>query len=190
VNEGWYLMTSAEVERLLIAVRSGSPNIEFGVPLPIDDALAYRNAGNVPDDAGRTLRLVLYDDGGPGALVQKRLQFEPDYQEAPTWKVQGSKPVNVIPLRVGERKTRTHEAWWEDPAMARLEEEWTKSGSIEGVRIPGEYRGFVFKTVVELRTAGKDVTPQAIADSVARWLSPEDAERVRDALITANPASG
>jgi hypothetical protein len=187
MDEGWYLMTPTEVERLLTAVRTGSPDNEFGRALSVEEALAFRNAGNVPDEHGRTLRLILFDDGGPGALAQKRLEFEPDYHDAPTWKIAGSKPVNVIPLRTSDRRSRTWEAWWEEPAIARLEEEWKRSGSIEGLRVPGEYRGFVFKTVLELRAAGKDVTPHSVADSVARWVPPDDAERLRKALVAANP---
>jgi hypothetical protein len=30
------------------------------------------------------------------------------------------------------------------------------------------------------------VTPQTVANSVARWVPPEDAERIRDALVAAN----
>jgi hypothetical protein len=185
VEEGWYLMTSAEVERLLTAIRSGSTQIEIGRRLSTEEALAYRNAGNVPDAEGRTLRLILYSDD-PATLVRKRVRFEPDYNEAPTWKIEGSKPVNLIPLKTGDRKARDWEAWWEDPDIAPLEEEWMTWGSIEGLQVPGEYRGFVFKTVVELRAAGKEVTPQTVADSVARWVSPEDADRIRKALVAAN----
>ena len=183
-------MNPMEVERFLSALRTGSSQSEFGRQLSTEDALAYRNRGNLPDAEGRTLRLVLYDDGDVGALARRRLHFEPDYHEAPKWKTERSKPVNVIPLRLGERRARTWEAWWEEPAMARLEEEWAKSGSVEGFRVPGEYRGFVFKTVVELRAAGKDVTPQTVADSVARWVPRQDAERIRQALLAANRSEG
>jgi hypothetical protein len=179
-------MTPSEVERMLTAVRAGSQQTDVGRALSVEDAIVYRNAGNVPDEHGRTLRLILFDDGDPGTLARKRLQFEPDYHDAPTWKLEGSKPVNVIPLRTSDRRSRTLEAWWEEPGMARLEDEWKRSGSIGGLRVPGEYRGFVFKTIAALRAAGKDVTPQTVADSVARWVPPEDAERIRDALVTAN----
>jgi hypothetical protein len=186
LNEGWYLMTPAEVERLVSAIRDGSGETEFGRALSVEEAIAYRNAGNLPDEHGRTLRLILYDDGDPGTLAEKRLRFEPDYHEAPTWKTKGSRAVNLIPLRTSDRRSRAWEAWWEEPAIARLEQEWMKSGSIEGLRVPAEYRGFVFKTVVALRSAGKDVTPQTVADSVARWVPAADAERIRKALVTAN----
>jgi hypothetical protein len=45
----------------------------------------------------------------------------------------------------------------------------------------------VFKTVVSLRSANRDVTPDAISDSVARWLPPEDVVRLREALKEKEP---
>jgi hypothetical protein len=52
--------------------------------------------------------------------------------------------------------------------------------------IPGAYRGFVYKTVVSLRSAGRDVTVDSVADSVARWLEPARVAELRAALEDAN----
>src|SRR3712207_1512564 len=70
-------------------------------PLSMEAALAYRNAGNIPDEHDRSLRLVLHvrDAAELTYLQQKRLDYEPDFHEAPEWRREGSKPVNVVPLR-------------------------------------------------------------------------------------------
>ena len=160
--------------------------VSAGLMLEMDEALAYRDAGNLPDAFGRTLRLVLRATGtDPEDIARRRVVFEPDYQEAPTWRRAGSKPVNVIPLH-SQKNAPSGEGWWEDPAMAALEAEWLESGSAAGVVVPGEYRSFVFKTVVALRSTGKRVTAAAIADSIARWVPPDAAEEIRTALLEAN----
>jgi hypothetical protein len=153
-------------------------------PLSLEDALAYRDAGNLPDALGRSLRLVLHvnDAAELSYLQQKRLQFEPDFHDAPTWRREGSKPVNVVPLRRADVEGMGDRAWWDDPAVARLEEEWSRTGIVEGIRVPAEIRSFVYKTVLSLRSAGREVTAESVADSIARWLSPEEAEQIRAAL--------
>jgi hypothetical protein len=94
--------------------------------------------------------------------------------------------VNIVPLRApGVDSPEPRAAWWEDADMAALEDEWRTSGTAAGVPVPGEWRGFVFKTVVALRAAGRPVHADAIADSAARWLAPVDAERLRVALRAA-----
>ena len=153
-------------------------------PLEVEEALAYRNAGNVPDDLGRSLRLVLHvnDAAELSYLQQKRLAFEPDFHDAPTWRREDSKPVNVVPLRRSDVRGAGGKAWWDDPQVARLEEEWARSGMVEGMYVPGEIRSFVYKTVLSLRSAGREITPDSVADSIARWLSPDEAAEIRDAL--------
>lgn len=159
----------------------GSSNAK---PLGVDEALEYRNAGNMPDGLGRSLRLVLHvnDAAELSYLQQKRLEFEPDFHDAPTWRREGSKPVNVVPLRRADVKGAGGRAWWDDPEVARLEEEWSRTGLVEGMRVPAEVRSFVYKTVLSLRSAGRDVNPETVADSIARWLSAEEAEQIRAAL--------
>ena len=66
--------------------------------------------------------------------------------------------------------------------MKRLEEQWQRTGTVEGVRVPADFRGFVYKTVVALREAGVEITAAAIADSIARWVPEAQAERIRAAL--------
>ena len=152
--------------------------------LDVPDALAYRDAGNLPDGLGRSLRLVLHvnDAAELSYLQQKRLGFEPDFHDAPTWRREGSKPVNVVPLRRADVKGAGGRAWWDDPDVALLEEEWSRTGMVEGMRVPGEIRSFVYKTVLSLRSAGREVTPESVADSIARWLSPEEAAQIKAAL--------
>ena len=65
MREGWYLMSTRELEQLLAAWRLSDRDAEFGVPLTVEQALAHRNAGNVPDDHDRSLRLVLFVDDEP-----------------------------------------------------------------------------------------------------------------------------
>ena len=154
--------------------------------LSTEEALAIRDAGNLPDDLGRTLRLVLIaDDNDPEAFARRRIAFEPDYHAQPSWRRKGSKPVNVIPLRSGPRPQAIEE-WRDDPAVAALENEWLQSGTMAGVEVPGEYRSFVHQTVLALQATGAEVTAESIADSVARWVPPEDAGRIRAALMDLN----
>ena len=57
----------------------------------------------MPDEDGRSLRIVLHvrDALDVRRLSERRLAFEPDFHEAPTWRREGSKPINVVPLLVG-----------------------------------------------------------------------------------------
>ena len=185
-------MSVEELERELIRWRSGrgepSPDLRR---LPTEEALAYRNEGNVPDASGRSLRLVLHvtSQNDLAHLDEKRRRWEPDYLEAPAWRREGSKPVNVVPLRENEVEGWPR-AWWEDEEVGPLEEEWGRTGRIDDLTIPAEIRGFVFKTVLALRASGRDVTVDSIVDAVARWLEPEDVERLSRALRDANSRSG
>jgi hypothetical protein len=153
------------------------------LPLGVEDALAYRDAGNVPDEQGRTLRLVLFarDLDEVRALGRKRLQFEPDYHAAPRWRREGSVPVNVVPLRrpgvAGDPSP-----WWESVDVAGLEAEWRATGRIAGLPVPAEYRGFVLKTVVALRDAGIRVDAESVGASLSRWLAPEQVRAIADAI--------
>lgn len=153
-------------------------------PLTIEAALAYRNAGNIPDASGRSLRLILHVDDATelSYLQEKRLEFEPDFHDAPRWRREGSKPVNVVPLRSKNVVGAGDRAWWDDPEVAQLEAEWARSGTVAGMRVSAEVRSFVYKTVLSLRSAGLEVTPRSVADSIARWMSPEQAEQIRQAL--------
>lgn len=189
LDEGWYLMSVAELEGELARRRDpGSGIAPCGAPkLSIEQALAHRNAGNLPDEHGRTLRLVLVVDGlEPGAIERKRLAYEPDYQEAPRWRRPGSVPINVVPLGTTVAATSSPGAWFEEPSVAALEAQWRATGAVEGVRVPSELRGFVYKTVLALKDAGKQITVDAIAASVARWLTPEDAAAIAAGLADAN----
>ena len=187
LEEGWYLMSDAELERELARWRSADAVASAGsgtLHLTVEEALAYRNAGNVPDDAGRSLRLVLHirEASDLASLDQKRLLYEPDFHDAPDWVRDGSRRVNVVPLRLGEVERPTPGAWWEEPELAPLEAEWRKHGTIAGIAVPAAYRSFVFKTVLSLRAAGRGVTADSVADSIQRWVSREDAARIRAAL--------
>ena len=179
-------MSVPELERELALWKNG----EAPGPverLTLDQALAFRDAGNVPDARGRSLRLVLHVSSRSdlAGLDEKRREWEPDYLDAPTWRREGSKPVNVVPLRLAEVEGWP-QAWWEDADVGPLEKEWARDGTVGGVTVPGELRGFVFKTVIELRAAGRDVSVDAIVASVARWLKAEDMERFERALKEAN----
>jgi len=180
--EGWYLMSTADLEYELARWRS--PVRHGGVcraqPLTTEQALAFRNAGNLPDELGRTLRLVLHLDDAEGLanLAARRLEFEPDYQDAPIWRREGSRPINVVPLRRPGIAPVSDRPWWEDAELAALEHEFNERSTAGGVRVPGEYRGFVFKTILALRSQGREVTPKTISDSIARWLPEEDAARI------------
>ena len=185
MREGWYLMSTRELERALASWRSGDHAAETGVRLTVDEALAHRNQGNIPDGEDRSLRLVLFVDGEP--LERKRLRYEPDFHAAPAWRRDGSRPVNVVPLRTEDSPAGDTAPWWESPRVRELEEEWRSSGTVAGVEVPADYRSFVFKTVIALQDAGESVTPHSIGDSIARWLSPEDARRVTESLKEKGP---
>ncbi len=187
LEEGWYLMSAGDVEVELARLRNpAEQRVSAAQPLTRTEALAYRDAGNLPDEAGRTLRLVLRANV-PGGLEQRRLDFEPDYHAAPLWRRRGSKPVNIIPLENSTNRDSEAGPWWDEPQVKALEDEWRERGTIAGVRVPGELRSFVHKPVLSLRAAGKEITADAIADSIARWVSTDDAERIRRALREANP---
>lgn len=177
-------MSTRELEGVLAAWREGDREVEAGEFLPTDAALARRDAGNIPDGSDRSLRLVLFVDEEP--LERKRLRWEPDFHDAPQWRREGSRPVNVVPLRTSEPSAGVG-PWWEDPRVQALESEWRSTGAVAGVGVPAGYRSFVFKTVIALQDAGRDVTATAIADSIARWLSPEDAARIKDSLKEKGP---
>jgi hypothetical protein len=188
--DGWYLMSTADLEQELARWRS--PGTHEGKSnarrLTTEKALQFRDAGNLPDELDRTLRLVLrVDDTRDLAnLAERRLEFEPDYQDAPRWRRAGSRPINVVPLRRPGVAPVTTEPWWEDDELAALEHEFGQRGTAGGVRVPGEYRGFVFKTILALRSQGREVTPKAISDSIARWLPEEDAARITRELNELN----
>jgi hypothetical protein len=189
--EGWYLMNLDELERELRRAREPGRGPPSGARrLSTQEALARRDAGNVPDEHGRTLRLVLHVAHPPqaGEIERKRLLFEPDFHEATGWRRPGSAPVNVVPLRVSRRRrAQPPRAWLDDARIAPLEAEWRAAGTIAGLRVPGELRGFVFKTVVALQDAGKEITAESVSASIARWVRPEDAALIRAALVAANP---
>ncbi|MGI8406911.1 MAG: hypothetical protein ACR2L3_00140 [Actinomycetota bacterium] len=184
LGEGWYLMNTSDLERELRRWRTGdgapSDNVQ---PLTIAEALSYRNAGNLEDELGRSLRLVLRINSPEDlhALEAKRLAYEPDYLGAPGWRRAGSKPVNVVPLRPPEVRGRA-EAWWDEATMAAMEAEWSATGAVDGLVIPGEYRSFVFKTIAALRAAEQEVNVSSIVGSLQRWLSLDQAEEIRRAL--------
>jgi hypothetical protein len=186
LEEGWYLMSTADLERELARRRDSDARLapSNAVRLSVEDALAYRSAGNVPDEQGRTLRLVLkvHDARDLAALDAKRLLYEPDYHEAPEWRREGSKPVNVVPLRDPHVGAAHEGPWWEQPEVAELESEWRDKGTVAGISVPAAYRGFIYKTVISLRSAGREVTPQTILDSLARWLPPDEVARLREEL--------
>ncbi len=156
--------------------------------LTVPEALAYRDAGNLPDELGRSLRLVLVvrDSEDLRSLGARRAVFEPDYHDAPAWRRPGSRPVNVVPLRT-PGVAGDPSPWWETADISDLEAEWARTGGVGGMRVPGEYRSFVFKTVIALREAGLPVDPDSVGDSIRRWLAPEQAEEIRAALRDANP---
>ncbi|MGH2750384.1 MAG: hypothetical protein ACRDK3_05870 [Actinomycetota bacterium] len=188
--DGWYLMSTSDLELELANWRSpeARPTGSCARRLTTEEALAFRDRGNLPDEQGRTLRLVLRVDDTQelAQLERRRLEFEPDYQDAPKWRREGSRPINVVPLRPPGVAPVTTDAWWEVPELAALEREYEEHGTAGGVRVPGEYRGFVFKTVLALRSQHREVTPGAISDSIARWLSDEDAARIARALKQLN----
>ncbi|HYI44274.1 MAG TPA: hypothetical protein VE174_02270 [Actinomycetota bacterium] len=181
-------MSVPELERALKWMRGTESDRESfaGVRLSIDQALEFRNAGNVPDENSRSLRLVLHVDDEPESLARKRAIFEPDYHAAPIWRREGSKPVNVVPLGRGRRSGSEAGPWWDEPEVRALEDEWQRDGTMRGVRIPADLRSFVHKTVLGLEAAGRDVDATSIADSIARWMPPAEAQTMRAALLEAN----
>jgi hypothetical protein len=187
--EGWYLMSTQELESMLRWWRE-SDTEECPVAaeqLTIEDAIAFRDAGNVPDEHDRSLRLLLFarDRDELLNLSMKRAHFEPDFHDAPTWRRKGSRPVNIVPLRM-DVEAADDRPWWAEPELAAMESEWTSSGAIEGLRIPEAYRAFVYKTILSLRAGGRAVTVESVVDSVARWLAPEETAEIRSALQRAN----
>ncbi len=154
--------------------------------LSIEDALAYRDAGNLPDELDRSLRLVLIvnDPAELSYLQEKRLRFEPDFHDAPAWRREGSRPVNVVPLRADLEgpSSSMAEGWWTDPDLARMEDEWSRTGRVAGIKVPADYRSFIYKTVLSLRAANKEVSTDSVLASIARWLPPGDVERIALAL--------
>lgn len=154
--------------------------------LSVEEALAYRDAGNLPDQHDRSLRLVLVvnDPAELSYLQEKRLEYEPDFHDAPAWRREGSRPVNVVPLRTdpGGRGSPMVEGWWNDPELARMEDEWSRTGRVAGMSVPAEYRSFIYKTVLSLRAAHKEVSAEAVLASIARWLPPRDVQRIALAL--------
>lgn len=179
-------MSAADLEIELKRWRNPGEDVppSRAVPLSTEAALAFRDEGNIPDANDRSLRLVLHvnDAAELSYLQQKRLAFEPNFHDAPSWRREGSKPVNVVPLRRDDVRGGGGRAWWEDPDVAALEKEWSASGTISGMRVPAEVRAFVYKTVLSLRAAGREVTAASVADSIARWTSPKEAEQIRGSL--------
>jgi hypothetical protein len=179
-------MSTSELERELGRWRGVDPSPSQAIRLSNEEALRLRNAGNIPDEHGRTLRLVIHiDSPEPGLVEKKRLLFEPDYHDAPSWRREGSAPVNIVPLRTTPPEAEASQ-WWDDPALAALEAEWADRGTVAGLAVPRAYRGFVFKTVLALKAAGRPITADTVADSIARWVSPPEAEEIRSALVDAN----
>ena len=182
-------MSTADLEIELRRWRSPDEDIPSSnaVALSVEQALAYRDAGNLPDELDRSLRLVLVasDARQVKSLATKRALYEPDFHSPPTWRREGSRPVNVVPLRSPGTSIDAG-PWWEDPDMAELESEWSRTGRVGDLAIPAEYRGFVFKTVVALREVGFPVGVDSIADSIERWLPPSEAAEIRAALERAN----
>lgn len=184
-------MSTADLERVLTQWRGGDqPTMPPGArQLSVHEALAYRNSGNLPDADDRSLRLVLHvSEKDVARVAEKRLSYEPDFHEAPSWRRPGSRAVNVVPLRTGGTAgdETPRGPWWEEPELQALEKEWARTGAVAGLQVPGEYRSFVFKTVLALQSAGQQVTPDSVADSIARWL-PDGAEKVRAALKRKEP---
>ena len=190
LDEGWYLRSVGDLEIELALARGEARTERSGaLRLTVDEALAFKAAGNVPDARGRSLRLVLHvaDDADAARVSERRLRWEPDFHDAPEWRREGSVPVNVVPLRLhGRGSDAPNESWLDDPDLAALEEQWRATGSVAGIRVPGEYRGFVYKTVLALQAGGRAVTVEAIVDSVARWLDEKSVLDLRGALEAAN----
>lgn len=187
LQEGWYLMSVADLEAELAHLRDPSrPPGRTTLAVGPSEALAFRNAGNVPDEHGRSLRLVLQVDEEP--LERKRSRYEPDFHEAPSWRREGSKPVNVVPLRRSAAPERSDPevAWWEQPDVAALERQWRDTGRVAGLAVPAGYRSFVLKTIASMQAAGLAVDIEAISGSLSRWLAPDQVMEIRAALLEAN----
>jgi hypothetical protein len=191
LGEGWYLMNTQELELELARYRGDDVQPSSAIPLSIDEALKYRNRGNTPDVAGRTLRLVLHVQNRDELkkLGLKRLIYEPDHHERPDWRGPRSAPVNVVPLRVEELGPARESGWWEDPDLSELENEWETTGEVAGIKVSRERRGFVFKTVLSLRAAGMAISPESVANSVARWLPEAEAIALNAELMAENSAT-
>ena len=192
MEEGWYLMSTTDLEVELARWRGDDSRPPSRAQrLSVEEALAFRNRGNMPDELGRSLRLVLRldDERDLADLDRKRLHYEPDFFEAPSWRRPGSKPVNVGPLRAPNIEGTARTPWWAEPEMAEMEAEWIQTGAVDGVMIPEEYRSFVYKTVALLRRAEIRPSVSTIGDSISRWLTPEEAARVRTALEVANAST-
>ncbi len=189
MQEGWYLMSVRDLEIELAALReparAGDSN---AIRLSVTEAIDFRDRGNLPDVQGRTLRLVLELDDEP--LSTKRLRYEPDYHAEPSWRREGSKPINVVPIpsprRRPERAPAPATEWWEQPDVAELESEWQRTGAVRGLQVPGDYRSFVLKTIASLDGAGIDISVESVTASMSRWLSPEQVSEIREALAEAN----
>jgi hypothetical protein len=153
-------------------------------PMEREEALAYRDSGNLPDALDRSLRIVIVVSSNAELmnLDSRRLTFEPDAHQAPSWRREGSRPINVVPLRREGVAASGLDSWADDPAMASMEDRWARTGMVGGIQVSAEVRGFVFKTVVALERAGVPVTVDAITDSLSRWLSAEDVARVAAGL--------
>ncbi len=179
-------MSQADLELELARLKEPAKDLppSNAQPLEIPEAIAYRNAGNVPDDLDRSLRLVLEANTLEELqnLHMKRAMYEPDYHDAPGWRREGSRPVNVVPLRGPQVTVDPPESWLDFPDLREMEEIWLATGTVEGMPVPAAYRGFVYKTVLALKSVGREITPASVADSVARWLPPDQAAALRRAL--------
>lgn len=181
-------MSTADLELELKRQREPGSNLppSNALALSVDEALAYRDSGNLPDELDRSLRLILVvkDPAELSYLQAKRLEFEPDFHDAPAWRREGSRPVNVVPLRTdpGGPGSPMAEGWWNDPDLARMEDEWSHTGRVAGMNVPADYRSFIYKTVLSLRAANKEVSVDSVLASIARWLPPDDVKRIALAL--------
>lgn len=172
-----------EIELSRLRAPDRERRVSRAMPLTVEDALQWRAAGNLPDEHDRSLRLVLQIGDEP--LSERRLRYEPDFHEAPTWRRPGSRPINVVPI--GARSEMAPDTpWWEQPDVADLEREWQRTGRVGDLRVPAGYRSFVLKTISSLRAAASPVTVETIAGSLSRWLSPAQVAEVRKALEEAN----
>nr|MDQ3879013.1 hypothetical protein [Actinomycetota bacterium] len=117
--EGWYLMSPRDVELELMRISGTEGTAANTKRLSIAEALAYKAAGNVPDELGRSLRLVLHVSSQEElrTLDTKRLAFEPDYMEEPTWRTAASKPINIVPLRSADVEGPAAGEWWQQPDL-------------------------------------------------------------------------
>jgi hypothetical protein len=68
LDDGWYLMSTRDLE--LELARRNNPVRDAprsnAVKLEVQEALSYRDAGNLPDEMDRSLRLVLNIEGSEG----------------------------------------------------------------------------------------------------------------------------